>query len=67
MVSADRGYFESLQVGVLRGRLFCKQGKLVEAETEERFARTLAKRSGYTGYQRRLQVLQAELDALRRR
>jgi tetratricopeptide (TPR) repeat protein len=69
-----RGYYDATEVKagdvdcrVLRGRLFCKQGKLVEAETEERFARTLAKRSGYTGYQRQLQVLQAEIDALRRR
>lgn len=69
-----KGYYDATEIAagdvdcrVLRGRLLCKQGRLDDAETEERLARTLANRSGYTGYQQRLQVLREEIAARRRR
>lgn len=69
-----KGYYDATEVAagdvdcrVLRGRLLCKQGRLDDAETEERLARTLANRSNYTGYQQQLKVLHEEIAARRRR
>ena len=69
-----KGYYDATEVAagdvecrVLRGLLLCKQGELADAETEERLARALAMRSGYTGYQRRLKVLQDAITAKGRR
>lgn len=69
-----KGYYNATEVTagsvegrVLRGRVFCRLRRLDDAATEERLARALAQRSGYSGYFEKLKVLVEEIEKGRRR